>query len=81
MEENIYVTPEMLTGDIVLKFPEAAIALMECGMGCVSCPASAAESLRDASLVHGLDPEEVINYVNRRLNEMGVDPAGVQMND
>ena len=36
METKTYVTEDMLTGDIVLKYPEAAIALMECGMGCVS---------------------------------------------
>ncbi len=80
MEKTVYVTKEMLTGDIVLKYPEAAIALMECGMGCVSCPASAAESLWDAALVHGLEPEEVINYVNERLAELGVDPEGVRPN-
>ena len=81
METKTYVTEDMLTGDIVLKYPEAAIALMECGMGCVSCPASAAECLRDAAMVHGLDPEEVINYVNERLAQLGVDPAGVQTNE
>ena len=75
-----YITEDMLTGDIVLKYPEAAIALMECGMGCVSCPASAAESIHDAALVHGLDPQEVIRYVNDRLAELGVDPEGIQTN-
>ena len=80
MERKIYVTEDMLTGDVVQKFPEAAIALMECGMGCVSCPASALESLHDAALVHGLDPQEVIGYVNDRLTEMGVSEDGVQLN-
>ena len=80
METKTYVTEDMLTGDVVLKYPEAAIALMECGMGCVSCPASAMESLKDASMVHGLDPDEVIRYVNERLAELGVDPDGIQLN-
>ena len=80
MEGKVYVTDDMLTGDVVQKYPEAAIALMECGMGCVSCPAAAAESLHDAALVHGLDPQEVIDYVNGRLAELGVAVEGVQLN-
>ena len=81
MEEDFtYVTEDMVTGDVVQKYPEAAIALIECGMGCVSCPASAGETLRDAAMVHGLEPEEVIEYVNKRMTEMGVAPEGIQFN-
>ena len=80
MDVFTYVTGDMVTEDVVQKYPEAAIALIECGMGCVSCPASAGESLEQAAMVHGLDPEEVVNYVNQRMTELGVAPEGIQMN-
>lgn len=39
------------------------------GMHCLGCPASQAESIEDACMVHGLDPDEVIGAVNARINE------------
>ena len=59
------VTQDMIIADIITKYPLAIDALMECGMGCISCPASQGESLAEASQVHGLDPEDVEAYVNR----------------
>ena len=61
------VTSDMIVGDILRAHPEAAIALMNCGMGCIHCPAALNESLADACMVHGLDSEEVVNYVNAEL--------------
>ena len=40
---------------------------MNCGMGCVSCPASQMESLTEACMVHGLDGVEVARYLNVEL--------------
>ncbi|MBR1874402.1 MAG: DUF1858 domain-containing protein [Eubacterium sp.] len=44
-------------------------ALLECGMGCVSCPSAMVETLGEACMVHGLDVEDVVDYVNRSLAE------------
>ena len=52
------VTKDMLIGEIIQmneKFPEI---LMEAGMHCLGCPASAGESLEEACAVHGLDVDE-----------------------
>ena len=67
MEIKEYVTKDMLMGDIVQKYPIAIRALMECGMGCVSCPASAMETVTEAARVHGLNPQDVLDYVNERI--------------
>lgn len=48
----------LLMGEIVTKYPDAIYALMDCGMGCVGCPASQGESLNDAAMVHGLNPDD-----------------------
>ena len=66
-EGKILVTKDMVIGDILQLYPDAAFALMNCGMGCISCPASQAETLEEACYVHGLDVEEVAEYVNAEL--------------
>ncbi len=61
------VSAEMLVGDILRKYPEAASALMASGMHCLGCPSSQFESLQDACTVHGLDVEAVVKAVNAAL--------------
>jgi len=70
--ENATVVKEPITGDmliaaIISKYPDAQFLVMNCGMGCVSCPASQMESLTEACQVHGLDAEEVARYLNVEL--------------
>ena len=69
VEVKEYVNKDMLIGETIMKYPEAVYILMECGMGCVGCPASQMESLAEAAAVHGLDPDEMVRYVNERLEE------------
>ena len=42
------ITHDMLIAAILAKHPDAQFLLMNCGMGCVSCPASQMESLQEA---------------------------------
>ena len=39
------INSDMLISEIISKYPDAVYLLMNCGMGCVSCPASQMESL------------------------------------
>lgn len=66
------INGDMLVYDILGKYPDAAYVLMNCGMGCISCPAAMMESLNDACMVHGIDADEVVKYVNY---ELGLTPA------
>ena len=61
------INSDMLISEIIAKYPDAVYLLMNCGMGCVSCPASQMESLTEACMVHGLDGEEVARYLNVEL--------------
>ena len=63
------VDSSMLVGDIISKHPLAAQFLMECGMGCISCPASQMESLAEACAVHGIDGDEIVDALNDYLPE------------
>ena len=67
-EGNI-ISADMLVGDIIAKHPLAAQFLMECGMGCIHCPASQMESLSEACAVHGIDGEEITDALNDYLLE------------
>lgn len=60
---------EMLVGEIVNQYPNLIDALLEVGMHCLGCPSSQMESLQDACMVHGLNPEEVIAMLNGKLAE------------
>ena len=61
------ITTDMLMGDIVRNYDGAIEALQECGMGCVGCPASQAEALSQAAMVHGLDAEKIAATLNEKL--------------
>lgn len=63
------IDSSMLVGDIIAKHPLAAQFLMECGMGCIYCPASQMESLMEACAVHGIDGEEITDALNDYLLE------------
>ena len=64
-----YISKNTLVGEIVSTYPESIEVLMEQGMHCLGCPASQAESIEAACMVHGLDPDDVIGAVNARINE------------
>ena len=67
-EDKTPINGDMLIAEILRKYPESAYILMNCGMGCISCPASQMESLSEACMVHGIDTDEVIKYVNYELS-------------
>lgn len=61
------VTKDMTIGEILRTDIEVAPVLMGVGMHCLGCPASQGESLEEAALVHGLDPDMVLKQVNEFL--------------
>ena len=51
-------------GDIISNAPEKAEILLNAGMHCLGCPASQAETIEEACLVHGIDVDELIEQLN-----------------
>jgi len=51
-------------GKILETAPEKADILLEAGMHCLGCPASQAETLEEACMVHGIDVEELLAKLN-----------------
>lgn len=61
------VTKDMLIGEILMMDKGVAPILMESGMHCVGCPSSAGETLEEASLVHGMNVDTLIDKINQYL--------------
>lgn len=51
-------------GELLEQAPEKAELLLEAGMHCLGCPASQAETLEEACMVHGIDVNELIEKLN-----------------
>lgn len=58
------ITKDMTIGEVLDADIETVPFFLEMGMHCLGCPASRGESIEDACLVHGLDPDEFLAKLN-----------------
>lgn len=63
------INKKMSFSEIMEKFPEATEILFESGMHCCGCPMSANESLEQGALMHGINPDRLIEKLNKKLNK------------
>ncbi len=62
------VTVDTIIGDILDVAGESAAPIFfEMGMHCLGCPASRGESVGEACMVHGVDPEEIVAKLNEAI--------------
>ena len=64
---DVKITKDMQIGELLQISPEVAPILMEVGMHCLGCPASQMETLEEAAMVHGLDPDLLTEKINAYL--------------
>lgn len=64
------VTKDMLIGEIIGLDPQMPVVLMEGGMHCVGCPSSQAESIEEAAMVHGIEPDVLVARLNAYLDSV-----------
>ncbi len=57
------ITKDMTIGEALSLKPEIAPVLLGMGMHCLGCPASQAESLEEAAMVHGMDVDELMKQI------------------
>ena len=55
-------------GELLEKAPEKAEILLDMGMHCLGCPSSQMESLEEAAMVHGLNPDDLVAKINEYLS-------------
>lgn len=68
--QKIMISKDMTIGEIRALGPEANEVMDGVfGPGCFSCPHSKTKSLEFGATVHGKDPDEVVELLNKKLND------------
>ena len=63
------ITKDTIIGDILTIAPQTAPLFFSIGMHCLGCPASRGETVEQACMVHGFDPDEFLEKLNQFLEE------------
>ncbi len=58
------VTKETMIGELLQIDEGVAPILLEIGMHCLGCPSSQMESIGEAAMVHGIEPDALVNRIN-----------------
>ena len=61
------ITKDTLISEILNLDASTAPFFLEMGMHCLGCPASRGESLAEACMVHGVDPDVLVEKLNAHL--------------
>lgn len=61
------ITKDTIIGDILDMDRTTAPYFLDMGMHCLGCPASRGETLEQACMVHGVDPDELVEKLNAHL--------------
>ncbi len=63
------ITKNTIIGDILDTDADTAPYFLEMGMHCLGCPASRGESIEEACMVHGVDPESLVAKLQKHFAE------------
>lgn len=58
------VTKSTMIGELLTIDEGVAPILLEIGMHCLGCPSSQMETIEEAAMVHGIEPDELVNKIN-----------------
>lgn len=58
------VNKDTIIGDILDMDQNTEPYFLEMGMHCLFCPSSRGETIEEACMVHGVDPEELVSRLN-----------------
>jgi hybrid cluster-associated redox disulfide protein len=67
------LSEDMTMGQLVQYYPSTIKVLFGFGMGCVGCPSSQGETIRQACDVHQIDIEELMEAIQDEVNEAASD--------
>ena len=63
------VTKDMNIGEILDNARERVPFFLSLGMHCLGCPSARGETVEQACMVHGVDPDEFVEGINTFLKE------------
>lgn len=61
------VNKDTMIGQLLMLDQDVAPILMGIGMHCLGCPSSQMETLEMAAMVHGIDPDSLVDEINKFL--------------
>ena len=61
------VSRQTMIGELLQIDQDIAPILFGIGMHCLGCPASQMESLEEAAMVHGINPDDLVDEINNFL--------------
>ena len=64
MKKKTTITKDMTIGEVLKVNEKLGEVFLGFGMHCLSCPVSQMETIEEASMVHGVDVEEVVKKLN-----------------
>jgi hybrid cluster-associated redox disulfide protein len=63
------ITEKSLIGEVFRKYPKTEKVFRKYQLGCLGCPASEPETIKEAALIHGINLESFINDLNKAISE------------
>ncbi len=64
------ITRYTVIGEIIENCPEVVPVFQEIGMHCISCAMASGETVEEACAVHGIDPDEFLDYLKKYLETL-----------
>lgn len=61
------ITKETIIADVLKIDSGTAPFFFEIGMHCLGCPSASGETVAEACAVHGVDPDELVEKINKYL--------------
>lgn len=63
------ITKDMTIAQAIAANQNIIPILMEMGMHCLGCPSAQAETLEEAAMVHGFDPDDLMDRISTQNGE------------
>ncbi len=74
----VQITGETMIGELLQIDENLAPILMGIGMHCLGCPSSQMETVAEAAMVHGIDPQALVDEINNYLAEHATGDAAAE---
>jgi hybrid cluster-associated redox disulfide protein len=69
IKQSQLITKNTTFGDIINKYPAAAEILLSKGLHCIGCGMAFAETIEQGAIMHGINPEELVKELNKKLGK------------
>lgn len=63
------VTKSTMIGELLQIDANIAPVLLNIGMHCLGCPSSQMETIEEAAMVHGIEPDALVSEINAFLEK------------